>query len=328
MTLTNFPNGLSSFGVPVLGGLPIPFTGNYYFVDAISGADGNEGSADSPLATLATAYGRCTSGNNDVVFLVGNGLATGTQRISAQIAWAKNATHLIGITAPNGINNRARISHASTAPATAFTPMVLVTGSGCYFANFSIFEGFAEATAVVTWEDQGNRNCYSGVSIQGMGNAGFSDDAAGSADLLLTGGGEHLFQGCTIGLDTVARGAANANVRFRSQVARVTFDNCTFLCDAGAATPLFIDANAANSLNRWAMFKNCDFLNGLNYGGATVLTAAVSFSASQNGTIFLNKCSKAGTTDWTATDTGTVRLGNMPATSGDTGGEYVTSDAT
>lgn len=329
MTLTNFPNGISSFGIPVLGGASIPFTGKYFFVDVINGADGNDGSASSPMASLVTAYGLAVSGRNDVIFIIGNGLASGTQRLSEQLVWAKNATHLIGITAPTRVGQRARISHAATAPTTAFTPMVLVTGDGCLFANFSIYEGFNEATAVVTWEDQGERNYYYNVTFQGMGLDAKSADAAGSADLLLTGGGEHTFEHCTIGLDTVARGAANANVRIRTASARNTFENCTLLCSADAGTPIFIDTNAANSLNRWAMFKNCDFLNALNISpGATILTAAVAFSATQNGTVFINQCSKANTTDWTASDTGTVRLANMPTTSGDTGGEYVTSDAT
>lgn len=48
--LTNFPNGITSFGVPVLGTIGgLPFTGNYYFVDPVNGADGNEGTRSFPL---------------------------------------------------------------------------------------------------------------------------------------------------------------------------------------------------------------------------------------------------------------------------------------
>jgi len=59
MALTNFPNGITSFGVPVIGGIGgIPFSGNWYFVDPVNGADGNDGSADYPLATLYAAINR------------------------------------------------------------------------------------------------------------------------------------------------------------------------------------------------------------------------------------------------------------------------------
>ena len=225
------------------------------------------------------------------------------------------------------IASRARISHASTAPTTAFN-LVKVTANGCVFSNFSLFEGFDEAADCIVWEDAGTRNHYDFVHFGGMGKDAKTADDAASADILFTGGGEHYFSHCAIGLDTIERGAANANVRFRTGVARVMFEDCYFLCSADAGTPLFIDANAANSLNRWVMFNRCHFLNGLNYGPATVLTAAISVHANANGTILINACDKLNTTDWTAADSALVKLANMPSTSGDTGGEYVSSDAT
>lgn len=284
---------------------------------------------DNAVASLEQAHSLATAGKNDVVILIGDGTTSATNRITSQLTWSKDATHLIGVTAPTHIAQRARISHAASAPTTAFD-MVLVTADGCIFKNFSLFEGFAEATtACVAWEDQGSRNYYENVALQSMGNDGDSADAAGSANLLLTGGGEHTFFNCTFGLDTIARGAANANVRLRSATERNWFENCRFLCSADAASPFFVDANASNSLGRWVMFKNCDFLNALNISpGATALTAAISFNASQNGTVFINGCSKCNTTDWVASDTATVQLANMPATSGDTGGEYQSADAT
>lgn len=323
--------GLTPWGLQV-DGLIVPShfsNGKYYFCDPANGDDGSSGETPAEaVASLSVAHGLCTDGNNDTVILVGDGTTAATARLTALLTWSKNATNLIGITAPAAMANRARISHAATAPTTAFN-MVKVTASGCIFANFSLFEGFDEAAAAVVWEDQGARNYYENVAIQGMGKDGKSGDSAGSADLLLTGGGEHRFKDCTIGLDTIARGAANANVRIRTASARNVFENCLFLCSADAGTPIFIDTDAANSLGRWVMFKDCDFLNALNISpGATILTAAVAFNATQNGTVFINRCSKANTTDWVASDTGTVRLANMPATSGDTGGEYQTADAT
>lgn len=314
-------------GVPI-GNLIAP-TGTTYYCDPANGDNGRDGKTPATsVASLATAHGLCTAGKNDIVVLIGDGSTTATARLTETLTWSKNATHLVGITAPTRIAQRARISHASTAPTTAFN-MVLVTGSGCVFSNFSVFEGFNEATAVVTWEDRGSRNYYHNVAIQGMGYDAKAGDAAGSADLLLTGGGEHTFINCTIGLDTIARGAANANLRLASETARNWFENCLFLCSADAASPFFVDAGTANSLGRWVMFKNCDFLNALNISpGATALTAAINFHASQNGTVLINGCSKLNTTDWTASDTATVKLVNMAATSGDTGGEYASSDAT
>ncbi len=73
--LTKFPNGVSSFGIPVLGGIGgIPFTGNYFFVDPANGSDGAPGEApDEAKETLGSAHDRCVAGNNDVVVLIGDG---------------------------------------------------------------------------------------------------------------------------------------------------------------------------------------------------------------------------------------------------------------
>ena len=156
---------------PVLGGNTI-FTGTFFYVNPATGADGNDGlTPATAVQSITTAFNKCTSGNNDVVYLIGDGTTAGTARISSTLTWNKNATHLIGVCSPVAISQRARISHAASAPTTAFTPMVRVTGNGCLFSNIQIFEGFAADTAVVTWEDQGNRNYYSNVQFAGMGNA-------------------------------------------------------------------------------------------------------------------------------------------------------------
>jgi hypothetical protein len=68
MPLTNFPNGVSSFGVPVLAG-PTVF-GKVWFVNTVTGSDGNDGqSVDSPFLTMAKALSRV--GDNDVVYFRG-----------------------------------------------------------------------------------------------------------------------------------------------------------------------------------------------------------------------------------------------------------------
>jgi hypothetical protein len=45
MALTNYSNGLSSFGIPVIGGGIPAQTGRYIFVDAVTGVDGNDGNS-------------------------------------------------------------------------------------------------------------------------------------------------------------------------------------------------------------------------------------------------------------------------------------------
>lgn len=72
MALTNFQNGVSSFGIPVIGpgGGDMPASGNYIFVSSSTGADGNPGTYDLPMRTLDAAIGRCVANTGYVIALM------------------------------------------------------------------------------------------------------------------------------------------------------------------------------------------------------------------------------------------------------------------
>lgn len=337
MSLTNFPNGITSFGVPVLGTIGgLPFTGNYFFVDPVNGADGNEGSVELPLKTLYGALAKCTAGNNDVVILMGDGTAAGSARLSTALAqtitssattgtlnWNKNATHLIGVCAPTAVAQRARIAPPTgtyTAATFGSNAFINVTASGCYFANISVFCGFSTGDAdMIAWTDSGTRNAYSNVNIYGMADAA-SAGGANARTLKLNGGGEHSFYQCTLGGDTVARSAANATVEFASGTARNSFIDCIFPFQASAASPIAIKVGAAAGMDRWALFRNCSFIN--NVGStSTTLTGLATLAASSGGQLVLQDVMTVGFTDLfsDATTAGQMYI-NMPAPAASTGG--------
>jgi hypothetical protein len=320
MALTNFPNGLSSFGIPVLGGAGIPFTGDYYFVDPVNGSDGNKGkSPGNAFATLYKAHSVMTSGNNDVCYLIGNGAASGTARLSLALAqavdssvtagtlvWSKNACHLIGITAPTAVAQRARIAPPTgvyTAATFGSGNFITVSGSGCMFSNFSVFNGFSTGGVdQIAWTDTGSRNYYLNVNFGGMGDAASAGDA-GSRSLKVgaAGSGENTFDGCVIGLDTVTRGAfANASLELAGGTPRNVFRDCTFPMATTAATPLSILCTGASAIDRWQRFDNCLFLNAMS-SGATAQTQIVSMTnASPGGYLAMNNCGFVGdgNTNW------------------------------
>lgn len=68
---TNFPNGLTSFGVPVLpGGIPATM-GDYYFVHSGTGSSSNSGtSPGQALATIDQAINKCTANQGDVIIVM------------------------------------------------------------------------------------------------------------------------------------------------------------------------------------------------------------------------------------------------------------------
>ncbi len=72
MGLTKFPNGASSFGVPMVGPGSFPYDspGEHYFVDVTNGSDSNSGSEwDNAKASIAAGYALCSTGNNDVLHI-------------------------------------------------------------------------------------------------------------------------------------------------------------------------------------------------------------------------------------------------------------------
>ena len=311
---TTHLSGLEVAGVPTMGiaGAPM-FSGTWYFVDAVNGSDGNVGSADQPLQTLYCAHSRMTAGSNDVAVLVGNGSTTATQRLSlagAQVfdstatagtlVWSKNACHLIGMTAPTGISNRARIAPVTTDTMAAFGSgnFVTVTAQGCYFSNFSVFNGFATGGAAqICWTDSGGRNYYNSVDFAGAGDTA-SAQSTTSRSLLVTGTvGENVFGNCTIGTDTVTKTVANASLEFAAGSPRNTFNACNFPIQTSSATTLVIKTAAAASMDRWQKFDRCTFINGIK-STSTTLSAMATLAASSGGLILMKDCTLVGITEF------------------------------
>jgi hypothetical protein len=302
---TNFPNGLFSQGVPVLGGQGFLSGGKAFFVDPVNGSDGNNGKSwNRAFATLSHAHSLCTAGKNDVVYLIGDGQATGTARESATLAWSKDTTHLIGITAAPTVASRARIS--STSGATAFSPLITVSADGCLFANLHAFHGFNDASAQVCLNVTGERNVFQNCHWAGMGHATAGDDAGGSS-VALAGGSENTFINNVIGLDTVARSTTNAEIDLSSAATRNRFLNCEIITFADNAGHLFVKADSSGDIDRFCIFRNCIFTNAIG-STATTMTAAINPHASVGGLFLLYDCMLVGATDWTAADSTNVYL--------------------
>lgn len=263
------------FGMPlygISGSLP-PFSGNSFWVDEASGSDGNTGGPQDPFATLTQALSKCTSNNNDVVYLIG------TVHVTATVAWNKNRTHLIGLAPTLDSEARARISQTGS---TVFTPLVNVTGNECIFSNIGSFHGFVDTTTQICWANAASRNQYFHCAILGMGNATGGASQTGSRSLTIGPGDENTFTNCVIGLDTITRSAANASLEFLSGSARNVFRNCIFPMLTSSASALLVTAGASG-MDRWALFDNCSFLNPAADSGGIAATNAFTMNAAAGG---------------------------------------------
>lgn len=317
-------SGLEVAGVPTMGmgGAPF-FTGNWYFVDAVNGSDGNTGAADNPLASITQAYSLAEAGNNDVIVIVGDGATTGTQRLTETLTWAKNATHLIGMTAPSMFAQRARISTLTTAT-TNINPLMTVSASGCYFGNFSFFQGVGQASTDEKLIDiSGSRNYFGNVQFGGMGHANGAA-RSGSYIIGLTGGGENLFQNCAIGLETIARSAANASVKLVSASQRNIFQDCVFQMFPTANTPLYVNANLSAGLNGSTMiFRRCSFQALMGAGGSTQPSVTCTVAADVNGTVYFDQCTTMAAKYAAATTL--VKVAGFPQSDGFDGGVFASA---
>lgn len=150
---SNAPNGLSSFGIPVIGGAPSIF-GKYWFVDGNRGAAGNSGkSPDSPLLTMAAALARVASG--DVIYFRGNiaeQVSTPVGVFDVTIIGAGNQPRHADAHTTNGGYSAATWKTPSSA--TAATPLLTVRQQGWRLVNI-LFDGPDDAAAVQLFRDAG-----------------------------------------------------------------------------------------------------------------------------------------------------------------------------
>lgn len=325
MTFTNFPYGITSFGIPVVPGMPTVFTGNYWFVKPISGLDGNSGkNPQNALKTLSRALALATANNNDVVFLISesNTATSTTDYQTATLDWNKDLTHLIGVAAPSQWSNRARIGQDSAT--TGLTDLMKVSANACYFANFGIFQGVADATSLIALEVTGQRNVFSGLTIQGIGNA--TQITAGAMDLKLTGAAENLFVNCLIGADTESRDQNCTSLTCASSATRNRFADCIFdsyLSNAGYATVTI----GANGIDRELNFDRCQFW-AKSTNKTITQTSVFSIPAISQGAIVLfNSAAFSdgdGATDWDSNNRGII-WNNTAAAAATAGGGIFTN---
>ncbi|MCR4287103.1 MAG: hypothetical protein NUW09_03715, partial [Deltaproteobacteria bacterium] len=209
MGLTAFPNGVSSFGMPVLPLNGFATQGKAIFVKPSTGSDGVSVKSNSPqraFKTLAKALSVADADKNDIVFLIAesNSASGTTDYQSTALDWNKDGVHLIGVNAGSMIGQRSRIAQTSTV--LTIEDLFTVSADGCMIANIEVFQGVASssATSPRAMVVSGMRNRIINCQISGDGDTGGSMDTAGARSLAVTGA-ENTFQHCYIGLNTVIR---------------------------------------------------------------------------------------------------------------------------
>ena len=142
MGLTNFPHGITSFGVPVIGAtnmIPVT-TGSYFWVDSNTGLSGNTGKDKTkPLATIAQALLKCMANKGDVIVCMPGHAETITAAGGITINVA--GVQIIGL---GEGSLRPTITYT-----TAATGTLLMTAANCKLKNFILRANFADVAGAI-----------------------------------------------------------------------------------------------------------------------------------------------------------------------------------
>ena len=347
MAATHFSGPLYVGGIPVLNNIPY-YGGKTFFASYMNGSDANgTGSAAHPWKTIARANGSAQAGRGDVICVVpdwsGNSTTAyvqGTTSPAWQIipatpdayglvpvanggaVWAKDNTHLFGMTPYEQLEGRATLRVLAGTDITT-TTLLTCSAMGCSFTNIDfIIDSTVAAQAAV--RVTGQRNVFRDCQIGGMiGNV-----AATSRCLVVDGGGSgqvgaNRFLDCHIGLMTAARGAyACAEIEIKGMAARTEFDNCKiWSLQSGSGLGYFVYCGAS-SIQDFVSFDNCKFWNPYTQSGAVAMAKAMYNHASSGGPIVLGPLSQVyGATALNYAANGNIWGGGVPAAS--TGQRYV-----
>src|SRR3990167_8816329 len=155
MTITAFPTGVSSFGVPVIGaggGIPST-TGTYIFVSSTAGSDSNTGlDKNHPVATLAQGVTLSTASVGDIIILMPGHAETVSTTVTP-----KAGTSIVGL----GYGRNRPVFTASTGAIDTFT----ISANNVMLQNFVIVGAASGVTALI--EISGTYPRFIGMEIQG-----------------------------------------------------------------------------------------------------------------------------------------------------------------
>jgi len=317
-TMTKFPNGISSRGIPVNGSIPFVLgangAGDIYFVDATNGSDGNNGlSADQAMKTLPVAY--AAAGSGDTIALSTNS----THSLATGIAWTKSRINLVGMDFFGRLVQQGAKVQLATAATTAY--VLKVTGTRNSFSNIKFIQGATAATGLHVLEEGGEGSLYQNCSFV----FGVSDNLdLTTATEVLCGADSATFDNCLFGSDTLLTSAARtvftidqvtSGQEFKSNI----FRDCIWMVSSSSADALLLKVAANTDVLFTNLFINPIMMASIDTAGGIALTiAGASASSLVKGTLNFANLSTFNCASFMTTADQVMITGNIPtaATSG------------
>jgi len=278
MALTNFPNGISSFGIPSVGTAPLN-SGKYFFVNGTTGADGNAGtSSRKAFRTVQSAVNDAALWPGSVV-LIAPGVYDETVTIARPAAGSSYMT-LFGMgnrgdvrITPSTTNAGAMLNHADDTTLVNISATSNGTGTSlvnsgtrlranqCRFSNTLSTTGLAvnmlrgtaaQVTALTNGTASDGRFTDCTFSFAATGLTVSCTDGGAITNLVVDGCRFHDI-GTGHVTEVVVAGGAAAATHFG-----LCIRNCSFERDSAGAQPTkYILLNASNVNN--GIVYNCYF---------------------------------------------------------------------
>lgn len=288
--------------------------GKIIYVDPANGSDNNDGRTPRRAkATIAAGEAALTANQNDILAYMQGATSA---YLEEELVWDKDYTHFIGLGAPTHAAQRCRIFNtAGDAYDTAFASKALlkVSAKGCIFNNLYFFQGADKASTYYgSVHVTGGRNLFRNIHFAGLGATASGGNAAhvSSYSLKLDGAEENLFENCTIGVDTVVRGADNAILSLDGSAVRNEFRGCKFVSYSETSTHCIVKVVDTAALDRYLIFKDCLFSNfSVNHAATLAECFEVPASCQTHNIILDGLCMLSGIDEWESNDRGQIWIG-------------------
>lgn len=287
--MTNFPNGVSSFGIQLPAG-DLPATaGRYVFVNYATGNDGNDGlSADTAVKTVAQGYSMMTTNKDDVMVLLGSS----THVLTEMLDLTKNRCHFVGMDGSGGrmFGQNAKISMGVTTAATDIAA-VKNTGVRNTFHNIKFMSSNTKAESLYAFAEGGEYSKFTNCEF--YKDSDLNETAAAE---VLNNGDSAQWIGCTFGstANIIADDKIRPNMLLTATLSgKKCRDNyiegCLFFSKAGGTEAVRIYGANATDVERMFLVKDSVFYN--NILSAATPAHAVGFGSAQTeGAVILKNC--------------------------------------
>lgn len=263
------------------------------------------------FTSLNDAYDACTSNNNDVIVLDGDGTHTITP-----IDWTKSRIHVIGFDGGGRlVQQGAKVANSSTDD-DAY--VIKITGVRNSFRNIKFIQSSTNAAALNVAQMGGEGNLYE--------NCSFTFGVVDNLDLttaseVVCGEDSGTFINCLFGTETLLTSAARtvftidqvtASQEFKSNVLK----DCIFTISSSSATALLLKVAANTDVLFTNLFINTVFMASVDSAGGVAITNAAESAASLvKGTLNFANVSTFNTTNFMVTSDGVKVTGNVPIAS-------------